>query len=850
MKSNTTKIFLAAALMSSGTIVQAETLTLVRNNQPNATIVLQAKAPKNLQQAALDLQTYIEKICGVKLPLNTDGKDVPGITLNVGNTDATLPSDLPEHHLNPETYAIRQRGDDVYFTGNYSSPAAFAVYSYLQDQLGVRWFAPGDDWEYVPSAKDNKDFSIEIKEVVSVPGTSPRIWVGHEWVDDWRKWNLRNKAVVSEKVPRYNRSSNMMYQIFPQSKYAKEHPEYYPLIKDKRWIPPRDNYRPWWPCIGNKDVQRITAEYIHQWFKDNPDQDSYSLGMDDIVFLCSDTLCRAMDAQPDDYEKRNLSSRTYKFINIIAKQIKKTDPGKHIGVLIYQHVVKPPVDVPKLEDNVFGYIADGSAAQWYQPGKKEEWIHNTSEWAKRVKYLSRYDYYGLGTFAPRIFSQAMDESIKLDKSLGFEGMHIELYTFLPQTAPMTWALAQLQWNPTLNVDTLLNEFYTKMYGPAAPTMKKYFDLMEDSWNTNRPGHTHWVHRSIIRQAASISPEALQEGMRLLELASQQSQTTLEKKRIDITRGGLQYAGYIIQEAALVQELTQASLKTAADAQKMADKIQLLGTLIRERESDWHHAMQRQDLLGESLRGLKSKMVGGGETYLRLDTSPIENPVIPYILKLVDWCEKNEPSTAPAILKNLMDSFPEGNIRRTVNAWMWVQKNHPRSLLKNGDFEDLSNNMASNTAAKVPDDWSAQNAPVNWWAWSRDGMVKFRRNSGYDDSGNGIRVQSNTELGNDDGIVIQGVDLDPEKRYLGVVWVKSSEAALAQNATITFHFRTDEGWFKGDNAVVTTTAAASDKWQPLFVSSDVPKGATSMSFMLGVKGGDAVFDNAALYEIIR
>src|SRR5690606_14085029 len=154
--------------------------------------------------------------------------------------------------------------------------------------------------------------------------------------------------------------------------------------------------------------------------------------------------------------------------------------------------------------------------------------------------------------------------------------------------------------------------------------------------------------------------------RLLELASQQSQTTLEKKRIDITRGGLQYAGYIIQEAALVQELTQASLKTAADAQKMADKIQLLGTLIRERESDWHHAMQRQDLLGESLRGLKSKMVGGGETYLRLDTSPIENPVIPYILKLVDWCEKNEPSTAPAILKNLMDSFPEGNIRRTVN----------------------------------------------------------------------------------------------------------------------------------------------------------------------------------------
>src|SRR5690606_20342604 len=141
------------------------------------------------------------------------------------------------------------------------------------------------------------------------------------------------------------------------------------------------------------------------------------------------------------------------------------------------------------------------------------------EWAKRVKHLSRYEYFGLGTFVPRVFPHAMDEEIKLDKSLGFEGMYGEMYTFLPQTAPMIWALAQMQWNPKLNIDDLLNEFYTKMYGPAAPSMKKYFDLMETSWNTPRPGHnTGWVSWNIVRQATSISPEAVREGMDLLNQA--------------------------------------------------------------------------------------------------------------------------------------------------------------------------------------------------------------------------------------------------------------------------------------------------------------------------------------------
>ena len=834
------KVLFTLALAGCSTQAQAAPLTFVKNGQPNATIILQANAPAPMKEAAADLQEYIEKISGVQLPLKTDGKDVSGITLNVGKTDTARDSDLPDSKLNPETYAITQRGDDVYFAGNYPSPTAFAVYSFLQDQLGVRWFAPGEDWEYVPQNANKNTFTVNVKNVISVPGTSPRVWSGHSWTANWKDWNLRNKAVVSEKVNRRNFQNNM-YRIFPPSKYAKTHPEYYPLINGKRRIPENDTDRYWWPCIGNPEVQRITKEYIHQWFLDHPDQDSFSLGMDDIAYMCSDPLCRAMDAHSDDYERRRFSDRFYKFINIIAKDVKKTDPDKYIGTLIYNIAVELPVDVPKLQDNVFGYIANGSAAQWYQEGKKEQWMHNTHEWAKRVEKLSRYDYFGMGTFAPRVFPHAIEEMMDVDHSLGFEGSYVEMYTFLPQTAPMIWAFAQKQWKPDLKMDALLNEFYSKMYGPAAPTMKKYFSLMEKSWNTERPGHTGWVHRNLIHQVTSISPEAAREGMDLLNSAYNQAKTPVQKRRIDVTRGGLQFANYPILQYGLAQQIAASDVDNEKEAKHVVDLAAELGKLIREQQENWPQMMKRQDLLGENLRGLDGMKLRNGEGYLQTDTSTLVNPALPGILRLISWYSENQPAQAAAVSQQITANFPASGVKDAIDSWNWVQQNHPKSLLSNGNFEDTG----KNTSEAPQTDWSSKGAPVGWSTWSSQGKVKFLKAEGR--SGNGFRVQSDLD-GGDNGVIIQNASLNPTSKYLGVVWMKSVEAQKASNANLTFRFRTDKGWFTGEGAIVTSGGAPNADWQQVIVASTVPKGATAMAVMLGANGGDAIFDDAALYEI--
>jgi hypothetical protein len=826
------------ALAALPAIAHAAPLQLAQNGKPNATIVVQKDAPKILQTAAADLQKYIQKISGVELPIQNDGKDAPGITLNIGQTDTAKDSDLPDAKLNPETYAIRVRGDDVYFAGNYPTPTSFAVYSFLQNQMGVRWFAPGDDWEFVPRSTPGS-LSVDAKNEVVTPDFSPRVWSSHGWTPDWVAWQQRNKTVASEKQVRRNFQNNM-YRIFPPSKYAKTHPEYYPLVNGKRWIPESDSEAYWWPCIGNPDVQRITEEYIHQWFKDHPDQDSFSLGMDDIAYMCSDELCRAMDAHPDDYEKRKFSNRFYKFINIIAKQVKKTDPDKYIGTLVYNIARELPEQVPHIEDNVFGFITQ-NVATWHNPELKKADEDLTRAWAKRMKHLSRYDYFGMGTFAPRVYPHAVDEAMKLDHSLGFDGMYVEMYTFLPHTAPMIWAFAQQQWDSSQDVDKLLNEFYAKMYPTTAPQMKAYFDLMEKSWNTERDGHNGWVHRNILKQAVSISADDTRRGLQMLDKAYAQAKTPVEKRRIDVARGGLKYASFAILEYDLARRISALPIQNEADAKRGLAMLQEFSGLVKEREPFWLAARERQDLLGENLRGLYGMKLRNGESYLQTNTAQLDNPAVPGVIRIADWYRRNQPAKAKQIVGDLLANFPQSNIGDTITAWNWVSENKPPTLLKNGDFES----SAANTKPAAQADWKNEGAPAGWSTWSSLGSGKFTTVSGFENSGKGVHIFAPPS---DNAVVLQNTDVTAGKKYFGQVWVKAGDKNDASSVTLTLRLRTKDGWFAGNNALVAASAIATDGWQPLMIATTIPEGVTGIAFMLGARDTEATFDNAAFYEI--
>jgi len=831
------KVLLLLAILQISVAASAEPLTLVKDGKPNATIVLATDATERMQWAAGTLRNYIQKISGVALPLNKDGKDVPGITLNVGKTDSAQESDLPDASLSPESYAIKMRGDDVYFAARYPTAVTFAVHSFIEDQLGVRWFAPGDDWEYVPQLQDKSTFTVDVKDVVKSPDTSPRIWSSHNFGGDWNTWNFRNKTLNAEKSAPWKGFQNYIYKIFPPEKYAKTHPEYYPLINGKRVIPTKGDVY-WWPCIGNKDVQRITAEYIHQFFVDHPEVDSFPLGMDDIYTMCQDPLCRAMDAHPDDDKNRHYSDRYYKFINIVAAQVQKTDPGKYIGLLVYDGTRELPKSVPHIADNVFGYMTQNSS-YWPDAARKKADMDLTVAWTKRMKHLSRYDYYGFNSIAPRVYPHLMAEEIKFDKQHGFGGMYTEVYTFLPHTAPMIWAFAKLQWDSSLNIDDLLNDFYTKMFGAGASAMQKYFSLLEKCWDEDKPGFNRVVLKDIIQQSLVMTPDEVHQAFALLDAADKNAQQPMEKKRIGIIHAAMQYYSYMPLEYQLAQQLSLAQFHNAADAQKGLAQVQQLGQLITQRQQFWAAAMQRKDLLGANLRGLDQTRFG-----ISNDMSPIENPVIPAMLHLVDWYRQNQPEQAAQVLNAIKSTFPEGVIRSTLSDMNWVAQHHPDSLLVNGSFES-----ASARTTDVQPDWNTQNIPGGWASWSRYHFAKFAKVPGRN-GGIGVRIVTPKDRG-ESGRVVQSINkLKPGGRYLAVAWVKVEPGYDPNGVSLGLRLRVDGKWYPAGKGPVTvqTAAAPSEGWQQMIIGITLPDDANGLSLQVDASRSAAVFDDVALYEI--
>lgn len=809
---------LTGAFTASFDIHAASKVTLAAAGQPRATIVLPAKAPARLRTAALDLQKYIRLSCGVELPLREDGAVVPGTGLYIGDCGPAAPTDKPGADLNPESFAIRVRDGNILFNANYPTPTAFAVYTFLEDELGVRWFAPGDLWEDVPIAGQG-ELTVEVTDRVVVPDTSPRIWSGHGWTPLWHEWQVRNKTASGEVIPR-RQFQNRIHVIFPPEKYAKEHPEYYPLCNGKRYIPPQGN-RYWRPCESNPEVQRLVIEYIRNFFDKYPQNDSFSLGMDDISHLCGCDNCRAMDPHPDSYEKRQFSDRHYKFVNIIAKAIAETHPDRYIGTLIYSIALELPETVPALEPNVFGFITETSA-YWWNEGQEEHDNALTREWRRRCQHLSRYDYYGFASMTPRYYPKYVDRQMKFDKKLGLEGMYIEVYTFLPLTMPMIWQVAKLQWDHTLDSEAMLADFRRRLYGDAEPAMTAFWNLLETSYQTPRPGRGKWEHRNITNMAYAMDPQSLDQALALLDQATAATQDQKVKDRIDIHRGGMQLASFVIRPHYLSLDMQKLNITSKEHAEKAFAAAAAVNKMASEREQFLAALEKRDDLLGQNYVGLTKTM-----SYMPLGNfSNLEFGVVSALFRALAWYRENAPQDLPAQVAKLGANTSLDNNLIAAYLKVSAMTTKPTNLLANGYFDEKGENQTP-----AAHDWESSGAPKGWNTWTNTPGMVVQVKNGEGRRGTAAATISNSR-GN--GVILQAVNVNPDDKLFCTGWVKGKGPG-----TITFGFRFQEKSGKWharrdlESSIALASANTKD-WQPVAFYLKAPENCGKVVVMLGAK----------------
>ncbi|MBO4548026.1 MAG: hypothetical protein J5758_02315, partial [Abditibacteriota bacterium] len=142
-------ILLCIALIPASLSVCLRAAQLTRDGQALAVIVCPADATVPEQNAAKELAAYIEQISGAALPIRETASDTD-FNICVGQTGAvkSLAGDFDWESLKGDGILIRSGKNYLILAGDRPRGTLYAVYTFLEDHLGVRFWSP--DAEKVP----------------------------------------------------------------------------------------------------------------------------------------------------------------------------------------------------------------------------------------------------------------------------------------------------------------------------------------------------------------------------------------------------------------------------------------------------------------------------------------------------------------------------------------------------------------------------------------------------------------------------------------------------------------------------------------------------------------------------
>jgi hypothetical protein len=156
----------------------AASIAIAAQGKSDYSIVLPAKAPYSVTEAAAELQKDIQLATGAMLPIQVDSASTGPVTpsakhfISLGATRQAKAAGFSADGMADEAYRIVTHGGNLYILGpdtpdggwtknnGISNGTADGVYVFLEDELGVRWLMPGEIGRDVPQRP-----VLELKEI-------------------------------------------------------------------------------------------------------------------------------------------------------------------------------------------------------------------------------------------------------------------------------------------------------------------------------------------------------------------------------------------------------------------------------------------------------------------------------------------------------------------------------------------------------------------------------------------------------------------------------------------------------------------------------------------------------------
>lgn len=566
------RIFLKAILfvfvLITAYSLKGQEIIIVQRNLPKSVIVISDSASEQIRNAAKFLQEHIQKSTGATLLITSEYSGGMN-SIHIGNTSYVRGLNLYTGHLDEDGFIFHNTdARNFIILGGSDWGTEFGIYSFLEKFLDIQFLMPSQIGTEVPLFSNLVLPKISIVE--NPVYLSRQIEPVYLMDNELGKWGRANRL-----RGRISFSHNLV-NLYNPREFSKTNPDFF--------MKADTSSETWWqPNFSAKGIADTGAAKIIRFFRSNPNESTYSLGINDS---------RNYDQSPASLKRRkgrknylgieDVSDDYFKWANEVVQKVTSIFPDKLFGLLAYNNIAEPPSSNIGVHSNIVPFITY-ERMRWADSTLSLHGKALTKAWGKEAKVLGWYDYtYGFNYLLPRVWFHQMQEYLQWGAKNNVKYYFAELYPNWGE-GPKPWVQGKLLWNPDYNVDSLLSVWYIKTAGrKAAPKLKEYFEIWEvfwtknifkSEWNTNKG---HYLPFKVFSYLNDVPIDFLNRSDKLMNEAYALTETELQKQRVYKLKEMWQLYRLAItfyKDRSVPKELRQQTLSKSSEFIALLNKLQ-------------------------------------------------------------------------------------------------------------------------------------------------------------------------------------------------------------------------------------------------------------------------------------
>ena len=484
-------------------------VTLAREGAATCTIVISEEAIEFERLAARELRDYLEKVTGARPPVARAPAEGANVYVGSSSRVRALVPDVDFDALGSDGIVMRTIGDDIVLSGGRPRGVLFAVYSFLQDVVGVQWWA--HDAQFVSA---RRTLTVRDLNVVYRPPFDMRHFLSGALHD---KPTFAQRMRQNGHLMRFDTAEHSVVKLLaPEKKYFDPHPDWFMyspddgseddsysyvsglrvirrIVKTGRLseasyeIAERTRRLPWQVCTTSEGAREALTKAVLALLADKHpawegDPKVVMVSQRDGRWECRCDACLAVRQR-----EGSPSGSWIHFVNAIAERVEREYPDVLIGTMAFLHTLTPPSHA-RPRHNVLVQAIPVTRNRKLPIGSETADGRIIASWCDiaRHVYIWEHDTNFRNWIKPHANHFVLPRGLRFYQLQGVKGIVVHGgYGGASEFERMrAWVNAQLMWDPQQDERALMEKFLQGYYGDAGPMLMIWIDVQH-----------HAVHRS-------------------------------------------------------------------------------------------------------------------------------------------------------------------------------------------------------------------------------------------------------------------------------------------------------------------------------------------------------------------